>query len=107
MKIYFVTCIGYTASHLNEIDLRKGKLRARCWGWYSDLDKAKEHTRDNVTDIAEDGYYNYAVIEDVSEEMLPLDTKEIQWYKYDKGSNKYEECEKPKWSDTTINWSIS
>lgn len=106
MDIYFITCIGYTADHLDEIDLSKGELRNRCWGYYLDLELAKKDTIDNVTDIAEDGYYNYAVIENVPEGILPIGIKEVQWFKYNRNTDKYEECEKPKWSRTTINWSI-
>jgi hypothetical protein len=106
MKIYFVTCIGYTADNLDKIDLSIGKLTNRCWGWYSNLKLAKQHIKDNITDIAEDGSFNYAVIEEVPMGILPLETKEIQWYKYNIKNNKYQECEKPKWSNTTINWAI-
>jgi hypothetical protein len=105
MKIYFVTCIQYTADHLDHIDLSKGKFDSRCWGWYSNLEEAKQHVRDNVTDINE-CMYNYAVIENVPKGILPIDTKEVQWFKFNKKIDKYEECEKPKWSETTFNWSI-
>jgi hypothetical protein len=96
--VYFVTGIN-----------RKGDLIAsknRCWGYYFDLELAKKHVVDNVTDIAEANYYNYTVIELVDEGILPLETKEIQWFKYNVDIDKYEECEKPEWSYGVCNWSI-
>lgn len=108
MDIYFVTCIGYTADYLDEIDFSKGELRNRCWGYYLDLALAKKDVIDNAVDIAEEGYYNYAVIEKVPEGLLPaaLGITEVQWFKYNKNTDKYEECEKPKWSNNTICWAI-
>lgn len=96
--VYFVTGIN-----------RKEDLiayRSRCWGYYFNLELAKKHVIDNVTDIAEANYYNYTVIELVDEGILPLETKEIQWFKYNIDIDKYEECEKPEWSYGVYNWSI-
>ncbi|MCK9442850.1 MAG: hypothetical protein M0Q13_15685 [Methanothrix sp.] len=108
MDVYFVTCIGYTADYLDDIDLSKGKLYDRCWGYFFDLEIAKNQVKNNSLDIAEDGYYNYAVIEKVHEGILPVfyGIDEIQWFKYNKNSDKYEDCNKPKWSNTTASWSI-
>lgn len=98
-EVYFVA--GVNNKNPNDF---AGKTR--CWGYYFDLEIAKKHVIDNVTDIAEANYYNYVVIELVEEGILPLETKEIQWFKYNVDTDKYEECEKPEWSYNIINWSI-
>ena len=107
--MYFVVCIRAVLDKKGQLTYKRinGKRTdSRCWGWYFDVKDAIEGIKENVTDIAEDGFYEYAVIEKVPEGIIPVRTTEVQWYHYDKKTEKYSECEKPNWSEHIINWSI-
>ena len=51
LENYFVTAIRH-GSH-------------RCWGYFGDLETAKKAVLENWTDLHEEGYYDYLVIEKV------------------------------------------
>lgn len=101
-EVYFVVCIRNNDSN----DLIGN---SRCWGYFFDLEEAKKTVSINDLDIAEDNYYNYALIEKVLEGICPIfkGLEEIQWYKYDPSVNQYKECEKPEWSKYISQWAIS
>lgn len=64
-------------------------IRKRTWGWYSKLDDARDCVAGNITDIHEEGYYQYALIEGISEGVLYGGNSPIEyWYKWN-GNNKY------------------
>ena len=57
MKAYFIATI-------RNIDI-EGAIGTRVVGYYEDLETARKCVEENWGDIYEDGYYKYAVIEDV------------------------------------------
>lgn len=101
-EVYFVTGIRNKES---------SKLigTIRCWGYFFDLELAKEDVKNNTLDIAEDNYYNYLVIEKIPSGICPIfkGIEEVQWYKHDPSDNKYKECEKPEWSTSCCQWALS
>lgn len=70
--IFTITCI------------KAGKDRNRCWGWYEKFEDAEEVVLANATDMFEDNYYDYAVIEKCPQGIL-AHCVETWWYhaKYD------------------------
>jgi hypothetical protein len=100
-KIYFVTCIQNKKDSENF-----SEIKSRCWGWFKKQEDAIKYTKLNVTDMAEDGYYNYAVIEEIQEGILQLALNEL-WLQIGEDKNSFKECEKPEWSKGIVNWSIS
>lgn len=72
-------------------------ISKRTWGWYPDIEQAKEALEKNYGDLYE-GEYQYGVIEEVPMGVMwgGGETKEW-WYKW-KGSwekGKFQSCEKP------------
>lgn len=65
-KIYTITCLSY----------RDERTDTRCWGWYLNFEDAKAAVLANATDMFELQYYEYAVIEEVSEGVIAHSTKE-------------------------------
>jgi len=55
-------------------------IRIRCWGFERDREKAEECVMQNMTDMFEAGYYNYGVVEECEEGLLPACTTKW-WYK--------------------------
>jgi hypothetical protein len=102
-QVYFVTCIR-TGKLRKDGQLDFSEHKDRCWGYYFNLNLAVEHVKKNVTDICEDGYYNYCIIEKIPEGILPLEIEEMQWFKWN--GKQYKECKKPKWSQGIVSWSI-
>ena len=72
--VYMVTCIYKAKSARNH-------SHARCWGFSFSLEEVTKWVLGNATDMFEQGYYNYAVIEQVPAGLLPF-AKPIAWYKY-------------------------
>lgn len=99
--LFFVTVIANTKNVYKPLE-----TKSRCWGWYEKEEIAKEKLINESCDISEGGLNNFAVIEKVSEGIMP-DIIEIQWYKYDKMLKKYELCDKPDWSKDVAHWSLS
>jgi hypothetical protein len=65
----------------------------RCWGYYSDHDKALSALHENRTDMWET-IYDYAVLEKIPEGLIP-DPEEVQWFKFDMKRNGYFEIPMP------------
>jgi hypothetical protein len=82
-SIFLITCID---TRIN-ID----KIRV---GFFFNLEEAKKVVENNELDIAEGKTNNYIVIEEYNEGIYTA-SKEIQWYKLNKETEKYIECEKP------------
>jgi plasmid replication initiation protein len=82
------------------------KERVVCW--YRDLDKIEKILNDNLGDINEDGYYNFAVVEKTLEGLYNFngDKDAELWYKWDKEKENYQRCNKPRCFDSTIGFGI-
>jgi len=104
--IYLVTCIRPIIVK-DKLRFGSKKTSSRCWGWYSDMDTATKHVKKNVTDICEDGFYTFAVIEKVPAGILPIGIEEVKWFQWSFLKNKFAVCKKPEWSERTVNWGIS
>lgn len=96
-EYYFITVF-------QKFDDRCGIKGARCWGFYTDKDKAKYVIENNVTDLWET-IYDYAIIETYDEGISGYADERI-FYKYDKESNKYIEIPEPKEVKHFISFSI-
>ena len=85
MKVYFVATI-------RNIDI-EGTMGTRVVGYFEDLETAKKCVEENWGDIYENGYYKYAVIEDVEPGLYMSAEATPIFYKWKDG--KYQEIEKP------------
>jgi hypothetical protein len=54
------------------------RINSRCWGWFHDIDKARQAVKGNWNDMFEQGYYNKVLIEGIPEGMS-FSTYE-EWY---------------------------
>jgi hypothetical protein len=61
-------------------DPRKDRMRSRVWGYTFDRGQAEHIIETNSTDLAENGYYGYAVLGEVGEGPGAIPT-ELQWYR--------------------------
>jgi hypothetical protein len=98
--LFFVTCIDpkfYKEEYTTSLK--------RCWGWYKKLKNAIRDVKKNYMDIHETKY-TYCVIEEVPEEILPIDMRDIIWFKWNSNKEQYEKCKKPDWAKQIIGWSI-
>ena len=66
---------------------------SRCFGYYTDYDKAVTAVVENRCDLHE-AYYTYLVIEQVPEGIHPIAKLET-WFKYDLIEMKWLNCLKP------------
>jgi hypothetical protein len=82
--IYLVTTLQFADATRN----------SRCVGFYFDLEDANRLVFNNGMDIAEEGYYRYAVIEEKGEGTYRMVSNEW-WFKFDRGVNQYVRCSKP------------
>lgn len=71
MTIFFITVLF--------VDENKVVQRTRTWCWYQKLGMAQDRVLINATDMFERGYYNLAVIEEITEGLLP-DCISSWWY---------------------------
>jgi hypothetical protein len=99
--IYFVTGIQNRTNS-------ESVGRSRCWGYFFNLEEAKKDVTNNYTDMAENNYYNFIVIEKIPSGILPCITgiEIIQWYMYNPKIDKYEDCETPEWSKNIVQWAL-
>lgn len=63
-------------------------------GCYKNWESAALRVKNNVCDIFEDGYYEYAVIVFIDEGLYPPQ-QEMQWYEYDRERNLGIEIDRP------------
>lgn len=77
----------------------------RCVGYYEDLKDAEECVINNDCDISEEGYYRYAIIEEIEPGLYTFPRKEF-WYRWDGRDKKYHPCEKPKQFKNTAGWGM-
>ncbi len=108
--IYFVTVVdggrGTSRSNKNHGE--------RCWGWFSDYATAEKAVLANWTDMFEDGYYDFAVIEEVKEGLcVYCPPEKCRWFYADyRAKPEHEQdgnplvtpCDAPLWSQSLIGW---
>ena len=75
MKVYFVATFRGLAKNY-------GTSGTRVVGYFEDLETAKKCVKENWGDIYEDGYYKYAVIEDVEDGLYRSAESKPQFYKW-------------------------
>lgn len=91
------------------------------WGFYYDLGKALNVVHNNITDINEAGYYDYAVIEPHDVGLLGIGKaiSNALWFKAEYEERKteagtpykycvrYVECPTPSWAEHTVGWCLN
>ena len=77
----------YTISVINRT------LNSRCIGYYFNFEDAKESVLYNNYDMADNGYYNYAVIEKIREGLY-REPSEKHYFEYTVGGM-FKECDEP------------
>ena len=78
---------------------------SRAVGFAYKFENAEKWLKQNVMDINECGFYNFAVIEPILEGIYMYPRVE-HWYVYNKEKDQYEPCEKPDRYKQTIGWSL-
>ena len=95
MKVYFIATYG---------DIKKDKLGwlddggvRRVVGFYKDFATAERAVLENCCDLYEDGYYKYAVIEELEDGLYPYCSKP-KFYKWqgDIKTGGYKKIRRPK-----------
>ncbi|HBF77796.1 hypothetical protein [Clostridium tyrobutyricum] len=95
----------YTVTVFEDLDESYGlKGRSRCFGYYNNFDLADKTVRTNATDINE-CTYTYAVIEKVSEGLVPCN-KNRWFYKFDYEEREYYPIPEPKELEHYCNFGI-
>ena len=89
MKIYLIATIRDIIENQPEC--------SRVPGYFEDLDTAKKCIEENWGDLYEDGYYKYAVIEDVEPGLYKSSESDPIFYKWegDSKTGKYVEIKRP------------
>lgn len=105
--IYTVTVLHYGSTKESP---QREPSRPRVWGWYASIHDAEIAILTNATDMFECGYYNYAIIEEVDEGVLPI-CRNVGMYKaiYDKEHSNdplVSKVKKPAWAKRVYNWSM-
>ena len=97
---WFITVFEKIPNKNNLFDLGA----SRCWGFYTDYNKALETLHNNITDLYEN-FYNYAVLEEYYEGILSTSGKR-QFFIFNRNKNGYIEIDEPKcfsvWSGFAI-----
>lgn len=85
---------------------RDSLLRSpRCVGWFHDPQRAQACVERNDGNIHEDGYYTYAVVEEVNEGLYP-DTPTTWFYEWSYKTKRYEAIVCPERFKDMINFGI-
>jgi hypothetical protein len=83
--------------------------RTRCWGWYSEHERAETAVLGNYTDMFEANYYDVAVIEEVQEGIIARCMRRW-WYRanYKSPSSPpvVEKIEEPEWAKNVTGYGI-
>ena len=77
----------------------------RAVGFFHEFDSAEYALVNNILDIYEEGYYPYAVIEEIEPGFYAYPRKEL-WYHWNRETGKYEPCEKPERFQQIAGWSL-
>ena len=79
--------------------IRQGKVQTwEMFGWYHHLGAAALAVEQNALDM-QDHAFNYALVSRSYEGGYGLNDEEIQWYKWNYTSEKWEMCERPRECD--------
>ena len=70
-------------------------ILSRAPGYYFTVEQCFRCIENNIGDIFEDGYYNFAVIESI-EPGLYQEGRDIQWFEYDKQNRVITTVSKPR-----------
>lgn len=100
MKLYFVATFEDAETKANPLNHAPDK---RIVGYFLDLETAKECVEQNWGDLYEDGYYKYAVIEDVEPGLYRSVSSKPIFYKWvgDIDTGGYIRIRRPKcWKNT-------
>ena len=89
MKIYTMTVFDYyVKNHFAYTE------KIRTVGFYTEFEVAKEMVENNNADMADNGYYPYALIEEVPEGTYPFAEK--RWFfKFNRTLDKFEPIDEP------------
>ena len=73
--IYTITAVG----------IEDGDFRTRTWGFFQSFEIAKEMAAHNSTNMCEDGYYRWLVVEKLNEGIIAniRPDKNAAWFEYD------------------------
>jgi hypothetical protein len=81
---------------LNDTDKEYEKTEQNTVGWFADIKDAIDMLETNGSFVADDFYYNYAVIEVANEGPLgSMDNDTQRWFMIDNDTENYIECECP------------
>lgn len=100
--IYTVTC--YQPSKWDKKRIL-AESRCRVWGWLKDKSRAIKAILGNETDMFEDGYYTYAIVEKVREGICSH-AEAIQWFHYDHKTRMVKRIKTPDFAKRTCNFSM-
>ena len=98
--MYFITCLDNL-----EIDALGLLGDARCFGYFSTYQRAKEALEINECDMWEAGCYNYAVIERI-EQGIHSHAEEMAWFKFDTEKRVFYEISKPEETKGAYNYAL-
>lgn len=62
------------------MSLKSRRTTQRTWGWFTTLAAAKKAVLSNATDMFECNYYDFAVIEEMPREIMPMAKQELWFY---------------------------
>ena len=95
----------YTVTTIQTFEDPKQPKRKRCVGFFYDINDAKQAVLENWLDIAEEGRYNYAVIEDFQQGLYSIGEEKNQlWFEWNNES--YIPIEKPARFRRVVNFGI-
>lgn len=102
-KIYTLTTVG---EYVREGRKKNKATQQRCIGWFVSRAEARRAAVENRFDAGEAGYYQFIVIEALSEGIYPCDIKP-EWYRIPRGFCR--RCKKiacPKQWNRIVGWSL-
>lgn len=105
MKLYFIATFEGVQTKANSPNYDPDK---RVAGYFLDLEEAKQCVEQNWGDLYEDGYYKYAVIEDVELGLYQSVNPKSIFYKWvgDIGGAGYKKTRRPKYWKRTWGFTV-
>ena len=76
---------------------------SRCVGYFNSYEEAEEIVTGNYGDLYEEGYYQYAVIENIPEGLYQYDFEPV-FFKWDNGE--FKKCDRPEGLENICGLSI-
>ena len=93
--MYFITTLQIKNNDIED---------SRCVGYFSSFEKAEQIVKNNTYDL-EETIYNYIVIENIPEGIYQYD-QNAKWYKFNRNTEKYDPCDKPKEMNHLVGFGI-